>query len=312
MEWIEFRAMNTDVFVAAQGSSAQTGLQAAREVIEAGEQRFSRFRQDSELSLMNRAAGQWFETSPEMMDILQKARHFFDLTGGLFDPTVLPDLIWAGYDRSMDEIRAQGGLVSSSASSRKPKADFREMELDPASGRVRLPKNMRLDLGGIAKGWIVDQAAMRLNQYSDSCAVNAGGDMRFMGRSPIGLGWPVELEDPRDPTRHIARLTVNHGAVATSSVTKRTWKQGDKNRHHLIDPRTDEPARSNWLCATVIADEAVTAEVYAKALLIGDPAEVRKLTEKNNIIYLTVDGEGNLHGSPDSQEYVNEHESIRQ
>ena len=304
--------MNTDVLVAAQGPLANDGMQAARGAIEAGERRFSRFLHISELSQLNRTAGQWFNASQEMMDLLQKARHFFDATNGLFDPSVLPDLIRAGYDRSMDEIRAENSIVSSAASERKPKADFRGIEFDLDSSRVRLPKDMQLDFGGIAKGWIVDQAVTLLSRYSDACAVNAGGDMRFIGHSPIGLGWPVELEDPRDPSQSLARLTVNHGAVATSSVTKRTWKQSEKNRHHLIDPRTGEPAQSDWLCATVIADDAVTAEVYAKALLIGGPAEVEKLTVHNNIVYLVVDREGALHCSPNSQEYVNEHEYVHQ
>jgi thiamine biosynthesis lipoprotein len=312
MEWIEFKAMNTDVLVAAQGALAQQGMQTARETIEAGERRFSRFLQDSELSQLNRSAGQWFNASNEMLDVLQKARRFFDVTNGLFDPAILPDLIRVGYARSMDEIRAQNKIVSASASGRKPKADFREMELDLNSSRVRLPKNMQLDFGGIAKGWIVDQAVIGLSYYSDACAVNAGGDMRFIGRSPVGLGWQVEVEDPRDATQHIARLTVNHGAVATSSVAKRTWKQGEAHRHHIIDPRTGEPAQSNWLCVTAIADDAVTAEVYAKAILIGAPAEVEKLTAINNIVYLVVDHAGNLHGSSNSKEYVSEHESIRQ
>jgi FAD:protein FMN transferase len=312
MEWIEFRAMNTDVLMAAAGPLAKEGMQAAREYIEAGERRFSRFQQESELSQLNRSAGQWFNASPQMMDLLQKARHFFDVTNGLFDPSVLPDLIRIGYDHSMDEIRAENGIVSSAASERKPKVDFREMELDPNSNRVRLPIDMQLDFGGIAKGWIVDQAVTLLSRYSDACAVNAGGDMRFIGHSPIGLGWPVELEDPRDPSESIARLTVTNGAVATSSLAKRTWKQGEKSRHHLIDPRTGEPAQSDWLCATVIADETVTAEVFAKALLISGPAEVEKLTAHNNIVYLVVDREGALHGSPNSQEYVNEHEYIHQ
>ena len=312
MEWIDFRAMNTDVLVAAQGSLAKDGMQAARGAIEAGERRFSRFQQESELSQLNCSAGQWFNASPQMMDVLQKVRKFFNVTNELFDPAVLPDLIRAGYDRSMDEIRGENSIVPSIASIRKPKADFREMELDLNSSRVRLPKDMQLDFGGIAKGWIVDQAVTLLSRYSDACAVNAGGDMRFVGHSPIGLGWPVELEDPRDPSQSIARLIVTNGAVATSSVTKRTWKQGEVNRHHLIDPRTGEPAQSDWLCATVIADDTVTAEVYAKALLIGGPAEVEKLTAHNNIVYLVVDREGALHGSPNSQEYFHEHEPIHQ
>ena len=267
--------MNTDVLVAAQGSLAEEGMRAARDVIEEGERRFSRFQYASELSQLNRSAGQWFNASIEMMDVLQKALKFLDVTNGLFDPSVLPDLIRVGYDRSMDEIRAQDGVVPFVVSDRKPKADFREMELDLNSSRVRLPKSMQLDFGGIAKGWIVDQAVILLSRYSEACAVNAGGDMRFIGHSPVGLGWPVELEDPRDPSQSIARLTVTNGAVATSSLTKRTWKQGEVNRHHLIDPRTGEPAQSDWLCATVIADDAVTAEVFAKALLIGGPTEAR-------------------------------------
>jgi len=311
MEWIEFRAMNTPVMVAAQGPLARQGMQAARELIEAGERRFSRFLQDSELSQLNRSAGTWFSASPEMLDLLQKARHFFEATGGLFDPTVLPDLVRLGYNRSMDEIRAQNSVVPSNASERGPKADFREMELDLNSSRVRLPKNMQLDFGGIAKGWIVDQAVTLLSHYSEASAVNAGGDMRFIGHSPLGLGWLVELEDPRDASQSIASLTVNHGAVATSSVVKRTWRQGEKSRHHLIDPRTGEPAQSQWLCATVMADDTVTAEVFAKALLIGKPAEVEGLAAKNNLVYLVVDREGALHGSPNSQEYLSEHESIR-
>ncbi|HEY9152688.1 MAG TPA: FAD:protein FMN transferase [Anaerolineales bacterium] len=303
--------MNTDVLVAAQGPLAKEGMQVARNMIEAGERRFSRFQQESELSQLNRSAGQWFNASSEMMDVLQKSRQFFDVTNGMFDPSVLPDLIRVGYNRSMDEIRVQNKIVSSSAPERKPKADLREMELDLNSSRVRLPQTMQLDFGGIAKGWIVDQTVTALSRYSDACAVNAGGDMRFIGHSPIGLGWPVELEDPRDSSRSIAKLTITHGAVATSSVAKRVWKQGETDRHHIIDPRTGEPAQSDWLCATVIADDTVTAEVYAKALLIGKPAEVEKLTALKNIVYLVVDREGNLHGSPNSQEYVHEHESIR-
>ena len=144
--------MNTDVLVAAQGPLANDGMQAARGAIEAGERRFSRFLHVSELSQLNRSTGQWFSASPEMIDVLLRAYGFFDATNGLFDPSVLPDLIRAGYDRSMDEIRAENSIVSSVASERKPKADFREMELDLNSSRVRLPKDMQLDFGGIAKG----------------------------------------------------------------------------------------------------------------------------------------------------------------
>ncbi|HUH98191.1 MAG TPA: FAD:protein FMN transferase [Anaerolineales bacterium] len=312
MEWIQFRAMSTDVLVAGQGPLAQDGMRAARAYIEAGERRFSRFQPESELSRLNRSAGRWFTASVEMVQLLQKALYFHGLTGGVFDPSVLPDLIRLGYDRSIDEIRARPGMVPAAASAREPRPGLDEMELDEGSRRVRLPKGLQLDFGGIAKGWIVDGAAALLGRYCDACAVNAGGDMRFIGHAPLGLGWPVELEDPRDASHSIARLTLSDGAVATSSVAKRSWKQGGSTRHHLIDPRTGEPARSEWLCATAIAADAVTAEVYAKALLIGPGAGLAELAARNNIVYLLVDRKGNLHGSPHSQELVHEHEFIRQ
>ncbi len=247
-----------------------------------------------------------------MMDVLQKACHFFDVTNGLFDPSVLPDLICTGYDRSMDEIRAQDGIVSSVASERKPKADFREMELELTLSRVRLPKDMQLDFGGIAKGWIVDQAITLLSRYPMLALSMRATTCVHTVNSPIGLGLPVELEDPRDPSQSIARLTCYKWGSGNLIGCQADMEESRKNRHHLIDPRTGEPAQSYWLCATVMADDTVTAEVFAKALLIGGPAEVQKLTAHNNIVYLAVDREGALHSSPNSQEYVNEHEYIHQ
>ncbi len=84
----------------------------------------------------------------------------------------------------------------------------------------------------------------------------------------------VSIEDPLDDKSELAVLKVPPGAVATSTVTKRRWKQGNKEQHHLIDPRTQQPAETDWLSVTVVADHAAKAEVYAKSLLIGGPQEV--------------------------------------
>ena len=138
---------------------------------------------------------------------------------------------------------------------------------------ILLPPGMALDLGGIAKGWIAEQAALILSDFSSACAVNAGGDMFLIGFPDGEDHWSVALEDPLQPEIHLTTLKVDPGAVATSSVTKRTWKQGEKQRHHLIDPRTGEPAVTDWLSMTVIAAHAYEAEVFAKALLIGGPKE---------------------------------------
>ena len=120
------------------------------------------------------------------------------------------------------------------------------------NGQVRLPQGTSLDLGGIAKGWIAEQAAGVLANYSPACAVDAGGDMFFLGLPEGEMSWAVEIEDPRDPLATLTTLEVGPGAVATSSVVKRAWHQGGERRHHLIDPRTGEPAATDWLSVTVV------------------------------------------------------------
>jgi thiamine biosynthesis lipoprotein len=292
MQTLEFRAMNTSVLLAAEGQGlAQEGLQSARNFIEMSERRFSRFLPDSELSQLNRSAGQWSFISAEMLDLLTQSLAFYKETNGLFDPSILPDLKRIGYDRSMDEIRARPNVDRPLASTRTPRPALDELEFDLPHSRVRLPRGIELDFGGIAKGWIVEKTAALLGRYADACAVNAGGDMFFSGQPSGETDWTVYVEDPRNPAQMLTEVRVASGAVATSSVGKRTWTQGGEKRHHLIDPRTGESAQSEWLSVTVTASSLVVAEVYAKVLLIGGPPMAESHPE---ITFLAVDANGQL------------------
>jgi thiamine biosynthesis lipoprotein len=228
-------------------------------------------------------------------------------TNGIFDPTILPDLKRIGYDRSMDEIRANGVSIPAHGSNRSPRPAFHEISFDAANHRVRLPRGMEIDLGGIAKSWIVERAAQLLHQYVDVCGVSAGGDILFIGQPLDGMDWNVYLEDPRTPTETLAQLHLAAGAVATSSIMKRTWSQAEKVSHHLIDPRTGEPAETDWLSVTVITPDVITAEVYAKAILIaGEKGLPRLLDGKEDLTFIAVDPEGNLSGSSNYKEYIYE------
>ena len=121
--------------------------------------------------------------------------------------------------------------------------------------------------------------------------------------------WPVAIEDPLQPENDLTTLRVDPGAVATSAVTKRVWKQGEKQRHHLIDPRTGEPAVTDWLSVTVIAPHTYEAEVFAKALLIGGPQESEEIARKcgTQFSYLAVDHDRKIWGPQKSLEYINVH-----
>jgi FAD:protein FMN transferase len=304
---IEFRAMNTSVLLAAEGEGAIPGMYAAKTFIDECEQRFSRFLPASELSDLNRSAGDWHPVSNDLMDMLQLSMQYHAETDGIFDPAILSDLKQIGYDRSIDEIRASGVSIPARVSNRTLRPAFHEISFDRAENRVRLPRGMEIDLGGIAKGWIVEKAAQLLHQYVEVCGVSAGGDILFIGQPLDGREWDVYLEDPRSPTEMLAQLHIPSGAVATSSIMKRTWSQGEKVRHHLIDPRTGEPAKADWLSVTAISPDVMTAEVYAKAILIAGEKEVPNLLDgKPDLTFIAVDLDGSLSGSTNYKEYIYE------
>ena len=297
METDTFRAMNSNIVLAAEGelSQVKSGLVAVQNFIEASEKRFTRFSEQSELSALNRAAGSWFQASPDLFEVVKEALFYFHRTNGLFDPSILPSLKNAGYIHSMDEIRRTGSAPQPARHLQVSISTFASIELNETNSSIRLPADLQIDLGGIAKGWIAERAARLLSQYTTSCAVNAGGDMFLIGYPHGQDSWEVGLEDPRDPQVDITLLLLQEGAVATSSVVKRAWKQGNISRHHLINPRTGEPAITSWLSVTVLAPHAAAAETFAKAFLIADEEETQSLGEQNpDLTVLAVDKYGNL------------------
>jgi len=311
METHRFRAMNTDVLLAAQGIPARIveGFEKAQQFIQASEGRFSRFSEQSELSELNRSAGSPFQASPDLFAVITLAQRFFHQTRGLFDPSILQDLRRVGYDRSMDLLRKQVAAPLFESLLAGERASFSEVDLDERRGMILLPPGMALDLGGIAKGWIAEQAANLLSEFSSACAVNAGGDMFLVGLPDGEEQWAVAIEDPLQPEIDLTTIKVDPSGVATSAVTKRVWKQGEKQRHHLIDPRTGEPALTDWLSVTVIAAHTYEAEVFAKALLIGGPQESEEITRKcgSQFSYLAVDRDRKIWGTQDTLEYIHVH-----
>jgi thiamine biosynthesis lipoprotein len=308
MEFFEFAAMNTRVVLAASGdpTRVQNGFSHARQCVEQYAAQFTRFQETSELSRLNRAAGGWFNVSPEMFEVLQQARALYVETQGLFNPAILDALEHVGYDASMDVVCVRADNSFTPHPIVLP-ADFQAVSFHAAQRAVWLPEGMRVDLGGVAKGWIAEQAARVLAQYADVCAVNAGGDMFTIGLSENESAWEIELEDPRDSKQTLAVLRVPPGAVATSSVNKRKWKQGAQERHHLIDPRTGLPAATDWLSVTVMAPHATVAEVFAKALLLAGSREALTIAgARRDVEFIAVDPDGKLWGSKNAGEFFNE------
>jgi thiamine biosynthesis lipoprotein len=305
MQYDEFRAMNSAILLAASEddpAQVEMGFRQAQRFIEEGERRFTRFAETSELSQLNRAAGNWFQVSDDMFLVLELAQRLAFETDGLFNPAILPALKQAGYDRSMDELRNSAPRPALPFQMVETH-DFRQIQLDPRTKSALLPPGMQIDLGGIAKGWIAEQAARQLAQTCETCAVSAGGDMFLIGLSDGEPTWKIGLEDPLEPENDLELLSVKPGAVATSSIAKRTWQHNGQFQHHLIDPRSGKPAQTEWISVTVWAEHAAEAEVYAKTLLIAGPQGAAELLNHHpQTAYLAVDPYRLLHGSANAHE----------
>ncbi|HET9723274.1 MAG TPA: FAD:protein FMN transferase [Actinomycetota bacterium] len=277
-----FRSMGTDVeLIAGAAEDERTFVRAAERVERTfvrEDRRCSRFREDSELSHVNRRAGQPTRLSPGLSTIVAHALEAAERTDGRFDPTVLDAVVAAGYDRDFDEVLAGARVALSPA---RPCGRSSEVTLD--ADLLLLPLGVGLDLGGIAKGWTVDVAtAEALDEGLSWVVVNAGGDLRVDGDLPR-TGIDVGVEDPQALGLELLTLRVDGGAIATSSTTRRAWGEG---LHHLIDPSTGAPASTGIVQATVWAPTCGEAEVLAKdALLLGEDALDRMLG-----VLVTADG----------------------
>lgn len=271
-----FPAMSTSVALTGVGISERAVAQAterAHRLAEAWEARFSRFRPDSLLSRVNAAGGQRVPADDTFRSLLERAALAVRRTGGRFDPSMLPALEALGYDRTIDQVRAvasPGGLVPGPLSIAGIQG-WANVQIDHDAGFVALPAGMRIDFGGIAKGAFVDLLAAEFAHWPGG-SIDAGGDAVVWGEAPDGQAWHVGLEDPHDPDRDVLIVNVPSGSragVATSGTYRRRWVAGGHAVHHLIDPRTREPAAGGLLSVTALAETVTAAEVAAKAVLLA-------------------------------------------
>jgi FAD:protein FMN transferase len=261
--------MGTDAHVTVVDGPAGLCERAAQRLAEL-EARWSRFREDSEISQLNRSNGRPVVVSALTFDLLRRAQEAWRRTGGAFDPTVLHALDAAGYDRDFADL-APDGVDRQAPPSRPPGAGV--IGLDPIVRAVRLPPGVGLDLGGIGKGVAADQVTAELRgSGARGACVNLGGDLRVGGAPPSGDVWLVGIEPEPGitPTGASFVLELAEAGVATTSVCRRRWRRNGELRHHVIDPRSGQPARSRWSSVTVVAGSAGDAEPAATATLLTD------------------------------------------
>ncbi|MCC6314335.1 MAG: FAD:protein FMN transferase [Thermomicrobiales bacterium] len=273
-----FRAMSVDVVLIGVGlapgevaRAAETGARLA----DWWEDRFSRFRPESDLCRMNAANGIPVSVEPATIDLIERAVEAVARSGGRFDPSILPALEAAGYRQSWAE-RATWAAATFEAEPAMARpaagvAGWSEVTIDRQASTAALPPGMRIDFGGIAKGAFVDLLAEQLADWPGG-AVDAGGDLVAWGEPPDAGGWTVGIEDPRNPDADLLMLTLPPGTrtgVATSGTTRRRWATASGFAHHLIDPTSGRSLSDAVATVTAVAATATAADVAAKTVAVA-------------------------------------------
>lgn len=279
--------MKTDVFVKLVGrvgseAALATDLESVFQQFRSFEERFSRFRDESELTRFNRGTGG--PISPDLFELLTTTVRFYRETGGVFDPSVLPILDAIGY---------RGAAIGSPPP--REQAPFASLCLDEATQSATKPLGLAIDLGGIGKGFIVDRVSRWLREQGHvHFVVDAGGDIYAAGtnREENYPYWAFDIEHPLRPAEALATVLLTDEAVATSGRNRRVWKQGEQERHHLIDPKTGESVETQLMTVSVIAPSAAQADVWAKTLFIlGETAGMARASDlKLPVLFVSEDG----------------------
>jgi len=246
----------------------------------------SRFREDSELTALNRRApGSEPRVSRTLTRALAAADRAVRVTGGRFDPRVVAALERIGYS----------GVPQGGGSSDTGSAPTRILVRDGRDGPVSLP--LPVDLGGIGKGlalrWAADRVAAAIGTRAAGFLLEAGGDIVARGRAPVGGPWNIGIDDPGGGEEPLAVLTVEgSGAVATSSTSQLRWPTSTGIAHHLIDPRTGEPGGAGLLAVTVAGPDPAWSEVWSKALFLEGAAGVAGAARRRGLAawWATEDG----------------------
>jgi FAD:protein FMN transferase len=233
----------------------------------------SRFRDDSELSAVNAAAGAAVRVGPVLLEAVTVALRAARLTGGDVDPTVGRALISLGYDRDFAALSVGEDGMASARGGARPLASvpgWRTVTVDPERSTIRVAGGVSLDLGATAKALAADRAAASASAAAGcGVLVSFGGDLAIAGLAPPD-GWRVRVTDDHRAGFDAPGqwISLSSGGLATSSTAVRRWRTGTGTAHHLIDPLTGRSADSVWRTVSVSAGSCLDANIASTATIV--------------------------------------------
>ena len=281
---LEFFAFNTVVSIAVFDNfkRADNALAASLESCRRFERLFSRTLPNSDVSRINSSDGFLVEVDRDTFNLIASSLNFCADSFGLFDVTM------GSVSRLWDF--KNGTIPSEEAiNSELRHVGFSNIELYEAGDRFFVQLNdplARIDLGGIAKGFIADKLAVLFKETGiESCLINLGGNVYALGRKPDGSRWRIGIKDPNDVSNVIGSIELENCAAVTSGTYDRSFVKNSKRYHHILSPSTGKPVDSDVASVTITSPSALTAEGYSTTLLcLGKHDGVKFAQSKTRIM----------------------------
>ena len=236
---------------------------------------FSRSIETSDINRLNDNSGGFVEVSSHTFDVLKTASEVSENTNGAFDVTVAPAISLWGFDSGNYRVPENDTL-----SNILDYIDYKKIEFDESNLSVKIDETSRVDAGGIAKGYIADKAAeFLMDEGVTSALLNFGGNIRLIGSKPDSTPWNIGIKAPF-AEGIFANVKIADKTLSTAGGYERYFEEKGTIYHHIIDPSTAAPAKSDVLSSTVIGDDGALCDALSTAVFVmgsGSLKDVAKI-----------------------------------
>ena len=255
-------AMDTYMTVTAYGKNAENGVNKAVDEINRLETVLSAEKQESDIYKLNETGSGTLSTDTK--NIVSKALEINKTTNGAFDISIYPLMVKWGFTTQKYNVPSKNEI-----SKLLKDVDSSKIIFDEKSGNIKLKENMKIDLGGIAKGY----TSNRVMQIFKECGVKSGlvslgGNVQALGTKTDGTAWQIAIENPDKSSDYIGVVSVKDKAVITSGGYERYFEKNGKTYHHILDPGTGYPAESGVKSVTIVSDDGTLADALSTSLFV--------------------------------------------
>jgi len=283
-------AMDTYMTVTAYGKNAENGVNKAVDEINRLETVLSAEKQESDIYKLNETGSGTLSTDTK--DIVSKALEINKTTNGAFDISIYPLMVKWGFTTQKYNVPSKNEI-----SKLLKDVDSSKIIFDEKSGNIKLKENMKIDLGGIAKGY----TSSRVMQIFKECGVKSGlvslgGNVQALGTKTDGTAWQIAIENPDKSSDYIGVVSVKDKAVITSGGYERYFEKNGKTYHHILDPETGYPAESGLKSVTIVSDDGTLADALSTSLFVMGKEKALDYwhEHKNEFDIVLVDDNGDI------------------